>query len=167
MWNEDQQQHLHKNLPAGLWSTCLGGRSQIVPCVLYIWPRSPVPALSEGAAFNANTSSVWILENTDSLTSLFLALSHDTVDLKTNCWEWKLKNTNESRTNVRRAGLRGRNLDTPVCSSVQKYPSRASYHQTARSAKSSSRIPDVQYHSILQKFSKRSLFQTSSKPGIS
>ena len=96
---------------------------------------------------------------TNSLTSLFLALSHNTVDLEATAESPKLKNTNESHTNVRRAGLRGGNLDT-------LYATRASYHQTVRSIMTSSRIPDVQYRSILQKFLRRSLFKISSEPEL-
>ena len=76
MWNEDQQQHfsaLHRNLPAGLCSSWLRGRSQIVPCVLYIWPKS---AGCQKAACSMLVHPQWIHEYTDSLTSLSLALSH-------------------------------------------------------------------------------------------
>lgn len=56
----------------------------------------------------------------DGLTSIFLSLSHSTVDFKKPTAENpKLKNTNESHTNVRRRGLRGRNLGTP-CFSVRR-----------------------------------------------
>lgn len=155
----------HRASVAPVWQ---GDQRFAAMCALRMTQESCPSAISEDMCPMLKQPWCGFMKSTDGLTSPFLALGHNAVDLKPTAESSELKHKTRVTQMSDGQASEGRNLDT-VRFIVPKYHGGASYHQAVRSIMSSSRIQDVQYHSILQKFfffNKGSLFEINSKPGF-
>lgn len=130
-------------------------------------PGVLVPALSGGGAFNANTSSVWIHENTDCVTRLFLALKSQHSGNQ----PLRVQNFKKTRMRViQMSGVQASEAQMWILSAAvfENTPAEQVIIKQCTPLWVPPEEPDVQYHSALQKFFwRRGLFKISSEPGIS